>query len=799
MGIVVISFGMHSYLLRSGRLKKQIMDLDELDDMEFLNRRAYNVCKGNRLLDLKTLIAYYRSHGTFISLLNCGAKTNIELIAICKKYIEREEAGVTAFQVDNPLNISVEELNRTHKYKRNGFSKRTLIVCKLNQLNSLRDILEHYERSGTYTNLTKTGRNTTAELVSIFNEYHRKYQKYLDNNRLNDRPLKDIERTTINSFIQVEMNQLSIRCANGIRGYLSNNLDYVNFQERIFKNPKFHVRTMKNVGLKSAEEIYHFLDSVIAYAQEATGLEDEEEKEYFKNKITLQRLFPSGKISEDVLESNAILTIVDYLIQHDAIFKSTRSIVFQKCLTIYNNESPQSLEAAADDVGLTRERIRQIRVGILRKLLNTFEFVNELYDPFIEELAMNDNSPFIWMDTAFADRLNSEYNTRFSPEFLTVLVGAMKAAHFSVIGDLSDVLVKNESTYRTRHNWKGIYLVNREFADCIDFDGIVNELESKTSPRIDKTITLDFYTSLKPYLKPNGNQTFEEITPIIEQIILAEFALVSVSAGLIHLHKNTIKLAYEYAYEALDALGKSASVDAIALKAMELNPGYITSGDQIRAAMSRSKGFLPIGRSSKFGLKKWEKERESFKGGTIREIVSDFLEQQAEPVAMDKIADYVLQYRPRSNANSIYSNLHLEATGRFVFFNKSKLGLSSKTYSSRYEAMPAKEKRPTRTWDEWHTDFQDFLDTHERLPYSTSVPRFEKSLYRWWRNQYNDLEKNKLNADQAAKIKGVVSKYYAENMPSERKPSAKPDAYSPEVRTGRGETSRGQIGLFDEV
>jgi hypothetical protein len=77
-------------------------------------------------------------------------------------------------------------------------------------------------------------------------------------------------------------------------------------------------------------------------------------------------------------------------------------------------------------------------------------------------------------------------------------------------------------------------------------------------------------------------------------------------------------------------------------------------------------------------LKKWDYEKENIKGGTIRSIVQEFLENHSTPVHIKKITEFVLKYRPESNSGSIITNLKLDKHDIFVFFNDSYVGLESK-------------------------------------------------------------------------------------------------------------------------
>lgn len=62
------------------------MELREFAKYFSLSERAYNICQNNGLDTLDALLDYYRRHSSFKNLRNCGDKTNLELIEICKNH-----------------------------------------------------------------------------------------------------------------------------------------------------------------------------------------------------------------------------------------------------------------------------------------------------------------------------------------------------------------------------------------------------------------------------------------------------------------------------------------------------------------------------------------------------------------------------------------------------------------------------------------------------------------------------------------------------------------------------------------
>lgn len=63
--------------------------LIELKIAEGLSERAKNICLDNSLDSLFKVLEFYKEHGNFLSLRNCGRKTNDELVALSEKYLSK--------------------------------------------------------------------------------------------------------------------------------------------------------------------------------------------------------------------------------------------------------------------------------------------------------------------------------------------------------------------------------------------------------------------------------------------------------------------------------------------------------------------------------------------------------------------------------------------------------------------------------------------------------------------------------------------------------------------------------------
>jgi hypothetical protein len=282
------------------------------------------------------------------------------------------------------------------------------------------------------------------------------------------------------------------------------------------------------------------------------------------------------------------------------------------------------------------------------------------------------------------------------------------------------------------------------------------DVKRRLSERIEEDYSFHFETYLTSFQYDRGLIDYSVIIQIAEHIIFNEFTITIDLDDNLTFKKNTIKQVFEYSQEALKALGEPSKVEVIYRKVKELYPDYETDENSIRASMNRKNGFVPFGRTSVYGLKEWEKER-NIKGGTIRDITEEYLLKQIEPKHINEITEYVNKYRTTS-AKSIHANLHMEANSRFNFYSDSYIGLKSKRYHD-LKYTPVKKKNITvRSWEDSFELLLAFASKKSRLP-SSSGNEKEQKLYRFMNIQLRKTIINTADQSKIDKINELVAKY----------------------------------------
>lgn len=582
--------------------------------------------------------------------------------------------------------MTIEEFYRT-----GNISTRAYNICKRNNLNSVKDIKEHYFKNNSFKDLKNCGKKSNEELINICNTP----QKNISNKKEEEfkkavANLNKAEKEALNNFILTNINKLSVRSRNGISLYLEKDFRVESFIEKKLFSCYFKVSEIKNIGAKSIPELENYLLEIENFVKKVK-FDDENHLKLLKNKFLIQRHFSIKNIPPEILETESIFLIINFLLEKNVFFGESETIILKKSLKIYQNQKEMTLEYIAEKVNLTRERVRQIRKKCLKELLGKLLFIKNLSEDIAQKYSINISSNQIEINEEIIDKINKTNNTNFSKGFIIYVLYAYLSDSFMLIGNKEDILQVKYFNIRNRYNWKNFYIISKKVAHSVNFNALTYDIYNRlNNSRIEKTYHLNFTEYISNFTN-NNLKNFDEILPIAKKIVGTEFNLYTDLKGDIAFKRNTVKKVYEYAFKALESLGKPSKVSEVFKKVVELYPNYNTDEAKIRVSMKRRDGFVPIGRKSVFGLKKWENKLEGFKGGTIRDIAKDYLLTKNSPVHILELADYISKFRPKTYQRSIIDNLKSDNSNEFIFFNQGFIGVSVKKddYNfAKYKKLP---------------------------------------------------------------------------------------------------------------
>jgi hypothetical protein len=247
---------------------------------------------------------------------------------------------------------------------------------------------------------------------------------------------------------------------------------------------------------------------------------------------------------------------------------------------------------------------------------------------------------------------------------------------------------QNYFNNRTRHNWNNFYLINKELVSEFNFSGFVNDIDNRMKIRIYETYEFNFKSYLSKFLTNGNYDMLDRVFDLAEKIINKEFNIYLDLDDNIVFKRNTIKQVVEYAIEVLDEIGEPTKVDKIYELLERKNPGITKSADALRGSLQRNPEIIFFGRFSTYGLRKWETEKENIKGGSIKDLVYDYLNKNENPLHINQILSEVKKFGYDTNAKNIITNLKLDPYEQFVIFNQSFIGLKNKNHNTNLTSLP---------------------------------------------------------------------------------------------------------------
>lgn len=661
---------------------KENISLEQLTKVENLSVRSYNLCEWNELNDLTAILSYYWENNDFLRLRNCGRKSNIELIELCKRY-ESILIKPIIFSPENPI------------------------------------------------------------------------QKQLEN-------LSARQKQVLNNVINSQFNELSNRANNVLKAFTNNDTSLKGLYE-ILTNPYFDIEIFRNAGRKTVGELKVFLKNIryqlelISVANDEKQLSIELFSTHLKRKLEIEQDILNEIFKKYNFENGLpLFKTLAVLIKRKIFFSNKEKEIFVNGLNFWQENNTKTLEDIAGLCNITRERTRQLRNNLLNKLRDKFAFIKGFELEALNLYGIDFTTDFIILTEEAVNEINVNENNTFNHLFINYIFSILYENFLTLVGNIESVALNTANARGILHSWRSSYLIKNDLYSLFDFEAFVNDVDRRLSEKIEGDYSFHYETYLYNFLKVEYSEELVRIIPITEHILFTEFEVSVDIQDNIVFKRNSIKQVYEYAYEALESLGEPSKVSDICKKVIEIYPDYHTDESSIRAAMQRKRGFISFGRTSTYGLKEWEEEKD-IRGGTIRDITEEFLISLNEPKHIDEITDYVNRYR-ETTAKNIYANLKMEENNRFVFFSGLIIGLKSKKYQNQSLIETESIDTVRRTWEESFSMLENFINSNNRIPYSNTED-YEAKLYRFLNLQLRKASEGKISAQKIEMINALVSPY----------------------------------------
>lgn len=487
-------------------------------------------------------------------------------------------------------------------------------------------------------------------------------------------------------------------------------------------------RTLTNCGRKSEEEIEDFInqcrDEYDRFIEHISSMQPDVMKS-LDRRNTIQSLtvdYPwltPDQLAQaaDALMEGRPYSPLYFLEKYILSSNSKDAYVFSHHTGFDRSQAPQSLETISDNIGISRERARQLFAkGI--KVPSTLQcFVDEL-DHMLDSHIIGDDDP-LW-DELIARHAHPTCN--LSRRLLLSLAAALCPRYEMVSFD----------------DHSPVYIVWRSDIQHIRLLSATREIERKIACRRLSSQIID----IGAIIDRECDTTISDAQRQIVYELISRHIVNSTDARPVdttHIMAMPTKFnIIEALTEILNRHGEPMDFDQLYESFARQYPGHTPrNANAFRSYIQRSKHIVPLGKTGRYILDSWE----GHFTGTITDYLTSLLEDAPEPMHFDTLLKCTLEVFTRSNPTSCYSILAYHGRDRFAQFEGNFFGLINRDYGPKWHcyrtSCPGRQSFGRRL-----NQLERFLREHGRFPFS-SGDEAEVSLLRWMRN----VEKGRLTTE----------------------------------------------------
>jgi hypothetical protein len=343
--------------------------------------------------------------------------------------------------------------------------------------------------------------------------------------------------------------------------------------------------------------------------------------------------------------------------------------IFRQNFNYFTDSSKRTLQSIGDIYDVTRERVRQISQKIpsmMERIIAVFgRELTYIYDHIDYDLETKRD--MIIINKKVAEKINQREDIIMTPKFF----GTVFASFF-------------DNDYSTFQNfdktYDHYYLVKNDLFDKFDFAGAYAKMQDLLSVRIEETYPINIDDFLNPFAKTDDEKWIKRAKAVFRQVA-NEHLEVGISSDKkdFLLARNTLIKLSEHILDILNDVGRPMQLTEIHDELANRTDRVPRNIESLRSSILSLDEVAAIGKTSTYALAEWD----NVKTATIKEMVREFLEKNNDPKHINEITDYVIKFRDTTSKN-VLSNLKLDRTDTFAFFQKNYIGLVNKNYDKEW-------------------------------------------------------------------------------------------------------------------
>jgi hypothetical protein len=555
-------------------------------------------------------------------------------------------------------------------------SQRSYNACMRNGIYDTIMMVDYYQKNGDFLKLGNIGNKSNNELIEFCNNSTSYEEPIIDNVYSNlfekYNSLSDLGKKNIDITYETIKNQLTTRTKNVIND-LETDDTFASLLKNITDN-KLNFHNIPKVGVKTANEISEFFKIISSLLEKADSTINENDivfDNFYNDILNVIKTIPLD--IENTIRDNFktrekqkfpfLLIFQNLLTQTDFLNKREKIIAFSK-FGLIRSIPTLTNDEISEELGITKERVRQIALSdtILRKIIDAFETILLIFNKygFITTFNWFSKTDLVNLDE---DKINNIDNTDFSSEFLYEVATVINPEY--VLQFVPDSECE-------------IFLIKKELVNVVNLKELFSFVQSIVSKKVDETFDINLSGFLFQYFINNDYYSLfsNRVQVLVETILIKAFSIVTDISGNIIIVRNTKKKIWEEIHDILFEANCSLLINEISRKLKE--KGFDIEEDSVRSHILRHDRIFILTGSSQYGLKTWE-NGDDIQGGTIKDLIENFLFAKKKPSHVRDITNYVQKFRD-TNFASVSRNIQNDPLGKFIHFGQYFYGLSNFNY-----------------------------------------------------------------------------------------------------------------------
>lgn len=556
-----------------------------------------------------------------------------------------------------------------------GMSRRAFNACFSNRMRSLQVILQYYQGHGTFAGLRNVGRLTNDELIRLCLKHGARKVELADKRKTNEPMLSPLHefpqermllleryfRTRRDSFTE-GTRKLMKAGGQGVDRDVSAFIGFFSYAR--------NRRTGSGTGKVKLRRVVELCDELRDFARLLEGDACPEQKfEWFTGLWSrhfdlpvesldeyrepfMQRCFPLFRFLRNVLDARSNLDSRERLLLRDRA-------------GYFLDGGRRSLEDIAADLGITRERVRQIGQSIYHKVLELVTLAGPIHEVLDYEMMDGHGRDVIVITSESARDTNALEEAAFTVKFYATVCEVLHGGDFRLLEHYSD-----------DNAW---FLVRKELQDVFDFDVYLAELRGHRQKATVQGHVFDTVEYVRSSWYAADQSLFNRVVAACLLLGREKLDVISDNDGNLIFMRSEQPSLRGYVIEVLKEIDRPVHVNEIYDRVQEKYPGAARSVHSIRSVVANRKLFARYSAWSVYGLREWEGQREGLKSGGYSDIAEGFLLESDIPLYVSEVVNHVLRYR-NAKPRHVLATLNADKKGRFRHFPNGRIGLAVRDY-----------------------------------------------------------------------------------------------------------------------